>query len=191
LTGFAPVLFFIGTASRYLIERFDIRFTRNHLFLGGRGVQFFNAQRKGVSMKPRIDIFCCTNSSVLVEEDAGRIISEDQAQLRISRLPCSGRTDVLNLLKSIETGATMTMVVGCPEDQCQFLEGSQRARMRVGYANRLLAEAGLGKERIRMVNIAAGDELSFAAALRETVAKAREMGSWGTREAGSCVTQAA
>jgi F420-non-reducing hydrogenase iron-sulfur subunit len=142
-------------------------------------------------MIPRIDIFCCTNSLVLVEEDAGKIIPEDQAHLRIARLPCSGRTDVLYLLKSIETGAAMTMVVGCPEGQCQFLEGSLRARMRVRYANRLLAEAGLGKERIRMVQIAAGDELSFAAALRETVAKARELGPWANGEADSCKTRAA
>ncbi|MFH0725813.1 MAG: hydrogenase iron-sulfur subunit [Pseudomonadota bacterium] len=142
-------------------------------------------------MKPRIDIFCCTNSSVLLEEDAGTIIPEDQAYLRISRLPCSGRTDVLNLLKSIETGATMAMVVGCPEDHCQFLEGSQRAGMRVRYANRLLAEAGLGNERIRMIQIASGDELSFAAALRETVAKARELGPWVAPEASAWVTQAA
>ena len=142
-------------------------------------------------MKPQIDIFCCTNSSVLVEEDAGKIIPEDQAQLRISRLPCSGRTDVLHLLKSIETGASMTMIVGCSEGQCQFLEGNLRAKMRVRYANRLLAEAGLGKERVRMVNIAAGDELSFAAALRETVVKAKEMGPWVTREVSPCETQAA
>lgn len=142
-------------------------------------------------MTPRIDIFCCTNSSVLFEEDAGNIISEDQAHLRISRLPCSGRTDVLNLLKSIESGAAMTMVVGCPKDQCQFLEGNQRASMRVRYANRLLAEAGLGKERILMFNIASGDELSFAAALRETVAKARKPGSWITGDVGSWETQAA
>jgi F420-non-reducing hydrogenase iron-sulfur subunit len=142
-------------------------------------------------MKPRIDIFCCTNSSVLLEEDAGKIIPEEQAQLRISRLPCSGRTDVLNLLKSIESGAAMAMIVGCPEGHCQFLEGNQRASLRVRYANRLLAEAGLGNERIRMVNIASGDELSFAAALRETVDKAQELGSWVTQETNQWVTQAA
>jgi F420-non-reducing hydrogenase iron-sulfur subunit len=142
-------------------------------------------------MKPQIDIFCCTNSSVFVEEDAGKIIPEDQAHLRISRLPCSGRTDVLYLLQSIEAGAAMAMVIGCPEGQCQFLEGNLRARMRVRYANRLLAEAGLGNERVRMVNIASGDALSFAAALRETVAKATAMGPWVSQEAGPCVTQAA
>lgn len=127
-------------------------------------------------MKPEIVIYCCANFSVVSEEDAENIIPEDRAVLRISRLPCSGRTDVLYLLRTIETGATMTMIVGCPEGQCQFIEGNLRARMRVRYANRLLAEAGLGENRIHMFQIASGDAAAFAAALREVVAKAREIG---------------
>jgi coenzyme F420-reducing hydrogenase delta subunit len=127
-------------------------------------------------MKPEIVIYCCANFSAVSEEDAEKIIPEDHAVLRISRLPCSGRTDVLYLLRSIEAGATMTMIVGCPEGQCQFVEGNLRARMRVRYANRLLAEAGLGEDRIQMVNIAPGDGIAFAAALRNVVARAREIG---------------
>ena len=55
--------------------------------------------------------------------------------------------------------------------------------MRVRYANRLLAEAGLGEDRIRMVHIAAGDETSFAPALRDAVTRAREIGPWMTTAA--------
>jgi coenzyme F420-reducing hydrogenase delta subunit len=127
-------------------------------------------------MKPEIVIYCCANFSAVSEEDAEKIIPEDQAVLRISRLPCSGRTDVLYLLRTIEAGATMTMIVGCPDGQCQFVEGNRRARMRVRYANRLLAEAGLGDNRIQMFQIASGDETAFAAALREVAAKAIELG---------------
>ena len=134
-------------------------------------------------MKPQIVIYCCANSSAASEEDVEKIISEDQAEIRISRLPCSGRTDVLYLLRAIETGATLAMIVGCLKGQCQFLEGNLRAGMRVRYANRLLAEAGLGEDRIRMVHIAAGDEISFAAALRDAVARAREIGPWMTAAA--------
>jgi F420-non-reducing hydrogenase iron-sulfur subunit len=129
-------------------------------------------------MIPEIVIYCCANSTAVSEGDLEKIIPENQAVLRISRLPCSGRTDVLYLLRTIETGATLTMIVGCPEGQCQFLEGNLRAAMRVRYANRLLAEAGLGQDRIQMVNIAPGDESAFAAALRSAVLKAHEIGSW-------------
>jgi F420-non-reducing hydrogenase iron-sulfur subunit len=131
-------------------------------------------------MKPQIVIYCCANSTVVPEEHVEKLITEGQATIKIARLPCSGRTDVLYLLRAIEEGATMAMVVGCPEGQCQFLEGNLRAKMRVRYANRLLAEVGLGNERIRMVNIDPSDDQAFAAALRETVAKARELGPWLT-----------
>jgi coenzyme F420-reducing hydrogenase delta subunit len=132
---------------------------------------------QGVVMKPEIVVYCCANSTVVPEEDTENLVAGDPASLKISRLPCSGRTDVLYLLHAIEEGAAMAMVVGCPEDQCQFLEGSRRARMRVRYANRLLAEAGLGDQRVRMFNIDPSDDQAFAAALKETIAKAREIGS--------------
>lgn len=133
-------------------------------------------------MKPEIVVYCCANSTA-VPEDVENLIPEDMATLKISRLPCSGRTDVLYILRAIEGGASMALVVGCPEGQCQFLEGNLRARMRVRYANRLLAEAGLGDERVRMVNIDPGDDQAFATALRDTVAKAGQLGSWLTSKA--------
>lgn len=128
-------------------------------------------------MKPEIVVYCCANSTA-VPEDAEELISEDLAAVKISRLPCSGRTDVLYILRAIEEGASMALVVGCPEGQCRFLEGNLRARMRVRYANRLLAEAGLGHERVRMVNIDPSDDQSFAMAVRDTVAKAGQLGPW-------------
>ena len=129
-------------------------------------------------MTPQLVVYCCANSLVITEEDIEKIIPEDQAKIRISRLPCSGRTDVLYLLRAVETGATLVLIVGCLEGTCQFLEGNLRAGMRVRYANRLLAEAGLGQGRIRMAHIPAGDEPSFAAALRDAVTAAREIGPW-------------
>lgn len=130
-------------------------------------------------MKPEIVVYCCANSTS-VPENAEELISEDLATLKISRMPCSGRTDVLYILRAIEEGASMALVVGCPEGQCQFLEGNRRAGMRVRYANRLLAEAGLGRERVRMVNIDSSDDTAFATALRDTVAKAVQIGPWLT-----------
>jgi F420-non-reducing hydrogenase iron-sulfur subunit len=77
----------------------------------------------------------------------------------------------------VEEGADMALVVGCPDGVCQFLEGNLRAKMRVRYANRLLAEAGLGNERVRMVSLAPDNPGSFADALRDVIAKARELGA--------------
>jgi coenzyme F420-reducing hydrogenase delta subunit len=129
-------------------------------------------------MKPQIVVYCCANSTTVPEKVAEGTASEEGVAIKMVRLPCSGRTDVLHIVRAFEEGAHMAVVVGCPEGQCQFLEGSTRARMRVKYANRLLAEAGLGRERVIMVNQSPDQGEAFAATLRETVKKARELGPW-------------
>ncbi len=130
-------------------------------------------------MKPVIVIFCCTNAVAVPEDEVERINATPQAVVKFTRLPCSGRTDVLYILRAVEEGADMAMVVACPDGVCQFLEGNRRARLRVRYANRLLAESGLGNQRVRLVNLAPDDPQGFVDALQETIAKARELGPWG------------
>lgn len=129
-------------------------------------------------MKPRIVVYCCANSTELPEDEVEKWASEDKADIQMVRLPCSGRTDVLYIVRAIEAGADMALIVGCPEGLCRYLEGSRRARMRVAYANRLLREVGLGGERVKMVNLDPAQSDSFSASLREVVAKAAELGPW-------------
>jgi F420-non-reducing hydrogenase iron-sulfur subunit len=129
-------------------------------------------------IKPNIVVYCCNNSAVATQEYMDQMEAEKEAKIKIARLPCSGRTDVLHMVKALEDGADMAMVVGCIEGQCQFLEGNLRAKKRVRYANRLLGEVGLGNERVRMYNLDPADERGFSGALVETIAKARQLGPW-------------
>jgi F420-non-reducing hydrogenase iron-sulfur subunit len=129
-------------------------------------------------MKPSIVIYCCANSTTLPEDEVEKCVSEGKASIRMVRLPCSGRTDVLYIVRAIEEGADMAMIVGCPEDRCQYLQGSPRAKQRVGYVNRVLNEVGLGLERVKMVNLDPAHDGQFAAALRDVIAKAAELGPW-------------
>jgi F420-non-reducing hydrogenase iron-sulfur subunit len=129
-------------------------------------------------MKPQIVIFCCTNAVAMPEDEVEKVNAAQQAAVKFTRLPCSGRSDVLYILRAVEEGADLALVVGCPDGVCQFLEGNLRAKMRVRYANQLLAEAGLGNERVRIVNLAPDNPQGFADALRDVIAKARELGAW-------------
>jgi coenzyme F420-reducing hydrogenase delta subunit len=132
-------------------------------------------------MKPRIVIYCCANSTAAPEDQIEKIEAEAGVSIRISRLPCSGRTDVLYVVRAIEQGEDFAMVIGCPEGRCQYLEGNLRARKRVGYINRLLGEAGLGADRVVMYNLDPADAGQFGAALREAAAKAKAIGPWKAR----------
>jgi F420-non-reducing hydrogenase iron-sulfur subunit len=70
-------------------------------------------------------------------------------------------------VKAFENGADGVIVAGCEEGSCHFKEGNLVAKRRVNYARQLLAESGIEKERIRMVNVGAADARPFADILKD------------------------
>ena len=87
--------------------------------------------------------------------------------IRIIRLPCTGKVDVIHLMKSFQKGVDGAYVVGCLEGECHFLTGNLRAKKRVEYTKKLLNEIGIGGERLEMYNIAASDGPRFAQVAQE------------------------
>jgi len=87
--------------------------------------------------------------------------------IRIIRLPCTGKVDVVHIMEAFEKGADGVYVAGCLEGECHFIRGNLRARKRVEYVKKLLDEIGVGGERLEMYNIAASDGPKFAKVARE------------------------
>ena len=73
------------------------------------------------------------------------------------------------MLKAFENGADGVMVVGCLEGDCHFQVGNLRARKRVERVAGILDTIGIGKERVRMVNLSAGEGAKFVAYANEMV----------------------
>jgi len=53
------------------------------------------------------------------------------ANINIIRVPCTGKVDVIHLLRAFQKGADGVYVVGCLEGACHYNEGNFRARERV------------------------------------------------------------
>jgi coenzyme F420-reducing hydrogenase delta subunit len=66
-------------------------------------------------------------------------------------LPCSGKVNLLYLLKAFEKGADGVMLVTCGQGDCKFIEGNLRAKKRSEAVEALLEEIGFGKNRMRIV----------------------------------------
>jgi coenzyme F420-reducing hydrogenase delta subunit len=96
--------------------------------------------------------------------------------VRIIRLPCTGKVDTIHLLKALEDGADGVFVAGCLEGQCHYLEGNLRAKKRVAYAKRLLAEAGIAPERIDMFNLSSAMGGRFAEIVEEMTERITKLG---------------
>jgi coenzyme F420-reducing hydrogenase delta subunit len=84
-------------------------------------------------------------------------------------VPCTGRVDEALMLRAFERGADGVLVVGCLEGDCHFQVGNLRARKRVARVAGLLEAAGVGGQRIRMVNLSAGEGAKFVRYAEEMV----------------------
>jgi len=83
------------------------------------------------------------------------------SSVRIIRVPCTGKVDVLHLLRCFERGADGVYVVGCREGDCHYQNGNFRAKKRVEQAQQLLDRIGIGGSRIRMCNLSSSDAPLF------------------------------
>ena len=75
--------------------------------------------------------------------------------VKVVKVPCTGRVDVLLILRAFESGVDGVYLAGCMEGECHFLRGNLRARRRVEYVKGLLEEVGLGGGRVEMFNMSA------------------------------------
>ncbi|RLC20986.1 MAG: F420-nonreducing hydrogenase [Deltaproteobacteria bacterium] len=98
------------------------------------------------------------------------------SNFRIIRVPCTGKVDVIHILRAFEKGADGVYVVGCMEGDCHYNEGNFRARKRVEQAQKILDQVGVGGERVKMYNLSSGEGPLFAQFSIEMDNKIKELG---------------
>ncbi len=98
------------------------------------------------------------------------------SNVRIIKLPCTGRVDLIHLLRSIEKGADGVCVVGCLEGACQFTNGNIRARKRVTEAQRILDSIQMDGGRVQMFNLSSSEAPQFVKVITEMTEKIKKMG---------------
>ena len=126
--------------------------------------------------EPQIVAFCCLNCAYAAADLAGGARNSYPASVKIVALPCTGRVDVLHLLRAFEDGADGVLVAGCLTGRCHYLTGNLHAKQRVDYLRGLLDEIGLESQRIRMINVSAGMGVQFAQLVTEMSEKIQELG---------------
>lgn len=98
------------------------------------------------------------------------------ANVKIVKVPCTGRVDIIHVLKAFESGADGVYLAGCLEGECHYLRGNIRARKRVDRLKELLEECGIGGERVAMYNLSSAQGQRFAEIAREMTEKVRALG---------------
>ncbi len=99
--------------------------------------------------KVYITVFYCAQQGEKISQILQGLNGGGGKRFRRVPLPCSGKLEVFQLTKALESGADGVALFGCPEGACRYLVGSSRARGRVACTGRILEEIGLGKDRVR------------------------------------------
>ena len=125
--------------------------------------------------EPAIIAFCCHYCAFTAADLAGTMRQQYPPNVRIVRLPCTGRAELNMFLQAFLEGADGVLVAGCEPGGCHFIKGNLRAMKRVDYAKQLLEEAGIDPERIEMRHIAASQGPLFAQVSRDFTEKIRSL----------------
>ncbi len=128
------------------------------------------------TFEPEVVAFCCRHCAYAAADLAGGSRLSYSSALKIIELPCTGRVDVLHVLRTFEDGADGVLVAGCLEGRCHYQMGNLHARQRVDHLKRLLSDIGIEEGRLRMINITAAMGSRFAELASELIERVVELG---------------
>jgi F420-non-reducing hydrogenase iron-sulfur subunit len=126
--------------------------------------------------EPQITAFLCIYCADMAADTAGALRIQYPANVKLIKMPCTGKTDIQYILDAFEHGADGVYVVGCPIGNCHHVRGNERARIRVDKAKALLGEVGIGAERLEMHFVSGGMGETFAQIAQEMTDRVRALG---------------
>ena len=126
--------------------------------------------------EPEIIVFACHYCAYAAADLAGSMRLQYPPTIRIIKLPCTGKLEVIHVLKALEAGADGVYAAGCMEGECHYLKGNLWARKRIGYVKKLLGELGLEPERVEMYNMSSAMGPRFAEIANEFTDRIRALG---------------
>lgn len=135
------------------------------------------------NFEPVIVAFCCHYCAYTAADMAGSMRLSYPANVKILRVPCTGKVDIKHMLEALQKGADGVYVAGCLEGDCHFKNGNLKAEKRVARVKKLLREIGIEEDRVEMVTMSAGMGEHFAKVATEMTEKIRKLGPSPVRNA--------
>jgi coenzyme F420-reducing hydrogenase delta subunit len=126
--------------------------------------------------RPRIVAFLCNWCSYAGADLAGTTRLKHRADVRVIRVPCSGRVDASFVLKAFERGADGVIIGGCHPGDCHYVRGNLNARRRFLLLRELLAILGIEPERFQVAWCSAAEGAKWASLVDEVCARVEELG---------------
>ena len=128
------------------------------------------------SQELRIVGFLCNWCSYGGADTAGVARAKQPTDLRIIRLPCSGRVDPLFVLKALFNGADGVLVSGCHPRDCHYSSGNFYARRRLQVVKEFLPILGIDSRRFEYTWVSASEGQRWQEVVTKFTAQIHELG---------------
>ncbi len=126
--------------------------------------------------EPKIVAFLCNWCSYAGADLAGVSRFQYPPNIRIIRLPCSGRVSANMILDALRSGADGVLVSGCHPGDCHYISGNLFARRRFALLNNLLEFVGIEPGRVNFSWVSASEGEQFAELVKEVTDTVKKLG---------------
>jgi coenzyme F420-reducing hydrogenase delta subunit len=118
----------------------------------------------------------CNWCSYAGADGAGTARLKQEYELRLLRVPCTGRIDPLFALKAFEKGADGVLISGCHPGDCHYSEGNYYARRKFELLDRMLPHLGIEPDRFKYTWVSASEAARWQKVVNEFVGKVKALG---------------
>jgi F420-non-reducing hydrogenase iron-sulfur subunit len=126
--------------------------------------------------EPTIIAFLCNWCSYAGADLAGISRIQYPPNVRVVRVPCSGRVNPLYIIKSLQHGADGVLVSGCHPGDCHYISGNYYARRRFTLLKDLLEAVGIEPGRVNFSWVSAAEGEKFSQVVTGVVNTVKTLG---------------
>jgi coenzyme F420-reducing hydrogenase delta subunit len=96
--------------------------------------------------------------------------------VRLIRVPCTGRINPFYVMKALQEGADGVLVSGCHPGECHYLTGNLSARRKFYMLRNFLSYVGLENDRVIFTWCSASEGERFAQVIKGVTEKVKALG---------------
>ncbi len=128
------------------------------------------------AFEPKIMAFVCNWCTYAGADLAGTSRMEYRPNVRIIKLPCTGRIDPLFIIKAFENGADGVLVSGCHPGDCHYTTGNYHARRRwIGFKS-LMEFTGIDLRRLHFSWVSASEAIKWVDLINKITDDVKKLG---------------
>jgi F420-non-reducing hydrogenase iron-sulfur subunit len=128
------------------------------------------------SWEPRVVAFICNWCTYTGADLAGTSRMKYPPNVRVIKIPCTGRFDPLFMIKAFERGADGVLVSGCHPGDCHYTAGNYNARRKYTVFKSLLETLGMDMDRVWFSWISASEGGKWVDTIQKFTEVIREKG---------------